>query len=77
MLTANFTEFRKHAKAYLDKVERGETIRILRHGKPIADVIPATKKPRVPSWKKPGLQLVIERVSPGKEIIKARRKARY
>ena len=34
------SEFRANASAMLDLVERGETVRIMRHGKPVADLVP-------------------------------------
>jgi len=40
MKQVTFTELRNHAKTYLDFVESGETIRVLRNGKPIADIVP-------------------------------------
>jgi prevent-host-death family protein len=36
MRTIALSEFRAHASAMLDLVEQGETVRILRHGKPVA-----------------------------------------
>ena len=48
------SEFRANASAMLDLVERGEIVRIMRHGKPVADLVlvqdavPA----KVPSWKR-------------------------
>lgn len=33
-----FTEVRNHAKTWFDMVESGETLRVLRNGKPIADI---------------------------------------
>ena len=59
----------------LDLVERGETVRIMRHGKPVADLVPikAEAPDKLPSWKrqieplkivrpdgKTGAQLIIE-----------------
>ena len=35
-----FTEFRNNAKIFFDLVETGESVRILRNGKPIADIVP-------------------------------------
>jgi antitoxin (DNA-binding transcriptional repressor) of toxin-antitoxin stability system len=32
MKKINFTEFRKSASHYIDLVERGETLQLLRHG---------------------------------------------
>ena len=58
MHTLPLSEFRANASAMLDLVERGETVRIMRHGKPVADLVPV--KPQeldaadsVPSWKRP------------------------
>lgn len=45
-----FTELRNHAKAYFDLVEAGETVRVLRNGKPIAQIHPI--QPDLPSWKR-------------------------
>ena len=49
MRQATFTELRTNAKLFFDSVEAGEPLRILRNGKPIADIIPIA--PEVPSWK--------------------------
>lgn len=38
MKQATFTEVRNHAKQYFDLVESGESVRVLRNGKPIADM---------------------------------------
>ena len=38
MRQATFTEVRNHAKTYFDIVESGESRRVLRNGKPIADI---------------------------------------
>jgi prevent-host-death family protein len=40
MITITQTEFRQHMKKYMDAVEGGETIRVFRHGKPLATVAP-------------------------------------
>ena len=75
MHTIPLSEFRANASAMIDLVEKGETVRILRHGKAVAELVPA--KPdapvKVPSWKRPitplnivrpdgktGAQLIIE-----------------
>ena len=51
------SEFRANVSAMLDLVEQGETVRILRHGKPVAELVPVVEKTaepeRVPSWKRP------------------------
>lgn len=57
MQTLALSEFRAHVSAMLDLVEKGETVRILRHGKPVAELVPPTSiltepiKP--PHWKRP------------------------
>ena len=58
MKTVNLTEFRSQASGMLTQVENGETIIVLRHGRPIAEVSPIAKPDdAVPSWKKPALRL--------------------
>jgi len=58
MKTVSFTDFRKRASLLFDAVERGETLVVLRHGKPVAEVHPVTTDgPRAPSWRRPGLRL--------------------
>ncbi len=58
MKTVTFTEFRKNAFDVLDLVEGGESIRVLRHGKAIAKIVPANSRGVRPAWKRPGLRLV-------------------
>jgi antitoxin (DNA-binding transcriptional repressor) of toxin-antitoxin stability system len=67
MRTVTFTEFRNSASMLFSLVENGETIRVLRHGRPIACVVPdhADGEPR--AWKRPGLRLV----SPGATLARA------
>ena len=57
-----FTELRNNAKAFFDMVETGESIRVMRNGKPVADIMPVTQD--LPSWKRKAAQpLVIDGVS--------------
>lgn len=59
MKTVKFTEFRKRASAMLTDVEQGETLVVLRHGRPIAEIAPiARADDGTPSWKRPALRLV-------------------
>jgi antitoxin (DNA-binding transcriptional repressor) of toxin-antitoxin stability system len=75
MQTLALSEFRANASAMIDLVEKGETVRILRHGKLVAEVVPikAEQATKVPRWKLPieplhmvradgktGAQLIIE-----------------
>ena len=73
MKTVTFTEFRKNASEVLDLVEQGETIRILRHGKPIARIVPAEGGEELPAWKRPGLRLVTIGGSLSSAIVEERR----
>ena len=69
------SEFRANTAAMIDLVEQGETVRILRHGKPVAELVPVPVQAatKVPRWKMPieplnfirtdgktGAQLIIE-----------------
>lgn len=75
MHTIALSEFRANASAMIDLVERGETVRISRHGKPVAELVPlkVDMPAKIPSWKRPieplhivrpdgktGAQLIIE-----------------
>lgn len=46
---------RADISSMIDLVQQGETVRILRHGKPVADLVPVQEVPlsRQPSWKQP------------------------
>ena len=58
MTTVTLTEFRSHASGMLTRVEHGETLVVLRHGRPIAEVSPVrTQDGTSPSWKRPALRL--------------------
>jgi antitoxin (DNA-binding transcriptional repressor) of toxin-antitoxin stability system len=58
MRTITFTDFRKKASVFITEVEQGETLILLRHGKPVAEISPYYDEvPRIPSWKKPGIRL--------------------
>lgn len=76
MKSLSFTEFRKKASEILSLVEKGETVRVLRHGKAIAKIIPAETGEKTPSWKRPGLRLVKPGASLSKAILEERRKSR-
>ncbi|MFC1453407.1 type II toxin-antitoxin system Phd/YefM family antitoxin [Verrucomicrobiota bacterium] len=58
MKTVTLTDFRSHASGMLTQVEQGETILVLRHGRPIAEVSPVEgRTTSQPSWKAPALRL--------------------
>lgn len=71
MRQATFTDVRNHAKQYFDRVEAGEAVRVLRNGKPIADIVPVLAD--VPSWKRRKVQpLVLDGVSLSHMILEER-----
>lgn len=67
MQEATFTELRNHAKDYFDAVEGGETVRVFRNGKPIAEIVPI--RFGVPSWKRQATPLTIKGLSLSREIL--------
>lgn len=74
MRQATFTEIRNHAKTYFDLVEAGESVRVLRNGKPIADIVPVVGD--LPSWKRRKAQpLVLDGVSVSRMILEERHTA--
>lgn len=71
MKQATFSELRNNAKRYFDIVESGESVRIVRNGKPIADIVPLPQD--LPSWKRRLAQpLVIEGCSISRIILEER-----
>jgi len=68
MKQATFTELRAHAKQYFDI---GESVRVLRNGKAIADIVPVMAD--LPSWKRRKAQpLVLDGVSVSRMILQER-----
>jgi prevent-host-death family protein len=62
------TELRRHAKVYFDAVEAGETVRVYRKGRPVADIVPVGAAK--PAWKKPPLtRLSLAGLSLGSEVL--------
>jgi len=56
-----FTYFRKKASDFITEVEHGETLILMRRGKPVAEIIPfSDRAKRTPSWKQPGLRLQVQ-----------------
>lgn len=71
MKQATFTDVRNHAKTYFDLVEAGESVRVLRNGKAIADIVPVVAD--LPSWKRSKAQpLVLDGVSVSRMILDER-----
>jgi len=60
MKTVPFTDFRKNASGFINEVEHGETLILIRRGKPVAEIVPfSDRSQRSPAWKQPGLRLRI------------------
>ena len=61
MKTITFTDFRKKASGLITLVEHGERFVIVRHGKPVAEIIPYSDAPtKIPAWKEKGVQLQLQ-----------------
>jgi prevent-host-death family protein len=73
MKLVSFTEFRKNASEVLNLVEKGAIIRITRHGKTIAKIVPQGSHDTGLAWKKAGLRLVTKGSSLSKAILDERR----
>ena len=73
MKAITFTEFRRNASQVLDLVEKGESVRVLRHGRAVAQIIPADSSRAQPAWKRPGLRLVIRGGTLSDAVLKERR----
>ncbi len=72
MTTVTFTQFRQHAKTYIDAVQKGDTICISRHGKAVVRLIQESKA-KIPSWKKPALRLKVKGATLSDAIIEERK----
>ena len=69
MKTLTFSEFRRNASQVLDLVEKGESIRVLRHGKAIAKIVPSEMRQAKPAWRRPGLRLVASGASLSRAVV--------
>lgn len=69
MRETTLTELRNHAKTFFDTVEEGgETVRVYRNGRPVADIVPVKVAP--PAWKKPPQVLLsLGKLSLGDEVL--------
>ncbi len=72
MKTITFTEFRKNASGFLSDVEQGDTLLVLRHGKPIAEVCPVNASQTPPAWKRPALRLATRGTGLAEAILEER-----
>jgi prevent-host-death family protein len=76
MKVVSFTEFRKNASAVLNLVEKGAIIRVTRHGKTIAKIVPEGSHEPGHAWKRAGLRLAAKGASLSKAILDERRSSR-
>jgi prevent-host-death family protein len=70
MQETTFTELRNHAKDFFDAVEAGDTVRVFRNGKPIAEIVPV--RSATPSWKRQATPLTIKGFSLSEAILSDR-----
>ena len=57
MKTITFTDFRKKASGFITEVEHGETLVLLRRGKPVAEIVPFSDRAHsIPAWKQPAIR---------------------
>ena len=73
MHETTFSHLRNQAKHYFDLVESGEVVRVLRNGRPIAEIHPIPAG--LPSWKqRPARPLTVSGVEIGRLIVEERRR---
>ena len=60
MKTIPVTDFRKNTSRFISEVEHGERLILIRRGKPVAEIIPFSDRPKkIPAWKQPSVRLQI------------------
>ncbi len=69
----SFTELRSRAKFYFDAVEAGTSVRVLRNGRPIAEIVPIHGA--TPSWKRAITPVSLNGVALSQELIADRNDA--
>ena len=72
MKITTFTEFRNNAREFFDAVEKGESVEIYRHGKPVAILSPAVREDPKDYWKKAKPLAQFEGISLSDLVIKGR-----
>ncbi len=70
MQETSVVELRKRTKHYFDAVASGDAVRVYRRGKPIAEILPLTK--RQASWKREVPRLTVPGLSLSREVLKDR-----
>ncbi len=72
-MDTTFTELRNNAKAFFDAVEKGQTVRVFRSGRAIAQIVPI--KGTAPAWKRNSVPLNIRGLALSREVLKDRAKS--
>lgn len=76
MTTIAVAEFNRDTATLLSRVEDGESLLIMRNGKPIARVLPAKKLQKgLPGWKRKAVRLKVNGFDLSKTIIESREDA--
>ena len=73
MRETTFTELRTHAKSFFDAVEKGETVRVYRNGKPVAEIVPVRSGTQ--SWKRAATPLTVKGLALSRELLSDRKKS--
>jgi len=61
MKTIPVTDFRKNTASFINEVEHGERLVLIRRGKPVAEINPFSDRPPTnPAWKQSGIKLQIK-----------------
>ena len=53
MRSVSIRDLSHHFARYLKEVKAGESITVLEHGMPVADIVPHNKHTQNPGWKRP------------------------
>ncbi|MFZ1984148.1 MAG: type II toxin-antitoxin system Phd/YefM family antitoxin [Desulfatitalea sp.] len=77
MKTVPFTDFRKNASGFINEVEHGETLILIRRGKPVAEIVPfSNRSEKAPAWKQPAVRLQIQGSDLSSAILQERETAK-
>ena len=73
MTTISVSDFRNRVSGILNMVEKGEELVLIKHGKPIARILPVENgEGHIPSWKMPSLRLSVKGTELSKAILEER-----
>ncbi len=73
MKTVPVSDFRKNTSSFINEVEHGETLILIRRGKPVAEIIPFSgRSQNNPAWKQPRVRLQIQGLNLSSAILEDR-----